>query len=103
VLLFFIHFYFNIQQGWVLLATEDVRFPRAPTRFQSLDRKLDRVGRIELDEIGDPFQGNPIEGSYLFLGDGPTFFHLLVDLLFTEDYVEGNSVGPRVFASYRLC
>src|SRR6185369_4257045 len=53
--------HFEVQQRRVLLRAEDVGVARAAARPQPEDRELDRVARIELDEIAKALGREPVE------------------------------------------
>src|SRR5690606_1396685 len=94
--------YLDIEEGRILLGTEDVGVARAAAWPRAQDRELDRIGGIIFDEIGQPCPLNAEDGTDRLRCDGAGTLHPVIGLPLAEDDVEGDLVGPGILATDRL-
>ncbi len=93
---------FQIQQRRVLLCAEDVAVSGAAARAQPVDRELDRVARVVLDEIGNPLRFDAVQGGDTFARQHPCTLDALIVFAIAKDDVEGDLVDAGILAADRL-
>src|SRR5262245_48759030 len=92
----------DVEQRRVLLCAEDVRIAGTAARTPPIDRELDGVARIELDEVGDPPGRDPIQAAHRFAREYAGTLDTLVRGPIGEDHVERDEIDASVLAANRL-
>lgn len=85
-----------------MLTAEDIPVPRAATRDCSLDRELDREGRIKFHVISQALRANSKQPADRGARESPTAPNTVVSLPVRKDNIEGNTVNSGILAPDRL-
>lgn len=85
-------------QRRMLLRTIDVALTEIARRNGADDGTLDRLSRVEVDNLDNVVRLDVIEITESLLGDRLSSLHLIVYIEVLEDDIEGDLIGTRVLA-----
>ena len=82
----------------MLLRTIDVALTEVARRDGADDGTLDRLSRVEVDNLDDVVRLDVIEITESLLGDRLSSLHLIVYIEVLENDIEGDLIGTRILA-----